>query len=194
MARQNTRETILAIAQEMLNEEGLDQVSFDGIARRLGRSKQAVLYWFPSRQDLLAAMFLPALTAEAEAVETALHETTGRAQAVKAFVKAMKVFHAGNLPRFRMMYLAPQISRAAATRQTQADVLEQIHAVTDRTYAALATKLDRAPDLARQEAVAIHAAVLGLLTMLGLADHLEDPLKHGQDRLFDALIQSFNSP
>ena len=194
MARQNTRETILSIAQEMLNDEGLDQVSFDGIARRLGRSKQAVLYWFPSRQDLLAAMFLPALTAEAETVEAALYQTSGRTEAVATFVEAMKDFHAANLPRFRMMYLAPQISRAAATRQTQGDVLDQIHAVTNRTYAALAAKLDRAPDVARQEAVAIHAAVLGLLTMLGLADHLEDPLKHGQDSLFDALIRSFNNP
>ena len=190
MARQDTRDKIIAIAQDLLADQGLEHVSFDAIAQRLGRSKQAVLYWFPSKPDLLAALFLPALTAEAHAVESALAPVSGQTDSIAAFVQALVAFHTGNLSRFRMMYLAPQLTKGSIAAPSGMTMLEQVHAITDRTYAALASRLDDDPVLARQRAVAIHAAVLGLCTMMGLASQLNDPLKHGEDRLVNALIAS----
>ena len=189
MSQASSKEQIIAIAQELLARDGLEQVSFDAIARMWGRSKQAVLYWYPTKQALLAALFLPALTAEAEAVERALLSEFSESEAIAAFVKAMCAFHLSDLPRFRMMYLAPQLTKTE-TADLGTDLLESVHLTTARTYAALAMRLDGEPEVARQRAVAIHASVLGLLLMHGLAEHLRDPLKYGVETLADALITS----
>ncbi|GKY88460.1 TetR/AcrR family transcriptional regulator [Sinisalibacter aestuarii] len=186
MSKARTSDQILQTARDILATEGLGAVSFDTIARRLGRSKQAVLYWFPTKQDLLAAMFVPWLVAEEQAATQALAGVRGRAAAIAAFVRAVAAFHFDDLDRFRMMYLVPQTLKPAAPNRQSAAVLEQVHPVTDRMYSALAAHLNGAHP--RQEAVAIHAAVLGLALLAGLAQSLRDPLKHGEAELIDALI------
>jgi AcrR family transcriptional regulator len=181
-----TRDHILAIAHALVLSQGPSAVTFDAIARRLGRTKQAVIYWFPTRRDLLAALFLPALEAEAEAVITALEGAEGRAQAIDRALRALARFHLADLDRFRMMYLAPQTSRG---RPGGAGLVDKVHPVTDRLYGVLARHLDPAdPDGARAEALALHAALLGLMTMQGLASALKDPLKHDAETLTEALV------
>lgn len=188
MPRKQTKDQILDIARDILANEGLGAVSFDAIARCLGRSKQAVLYWFPTKHDLLAALFLPWLEAEADTAIAALDLRETPAQAIGAFVRAISAFHFTDLDRFRMMYLVPQTLKPTAQPTHQRTVLEQVHPVTDRLYSAFADNLDGHPATARQHAVAIHSAVLGMVLMVGLGDSLNDPLKHGQTALVEALI------
>lgn len=188
MAKARTSDRILDIARELLSTGGLGAVSFDAIARRLGRSKQAVLYWFPTKHDLLAAMFLPWLEAEARAATAALAEASGPNRAVAAFVRAVTRFHFDNLDRFRMMYLLPQTLKPGGQGAPNPALLEKVHPVTGAMYAALAARLGDGHTAARQQAVAIHAAALGLVLMVSLADSLRDPLKHDPSDLVDALI------
>lgn len=188
MARSGTGAQILDIARDLLAEGGLGALSFDTIADRLGRSKQAVLYWYPTKPDLLAALFLPWLEEEAALAEAALRDATDAAGAIAAFVRAVAAFHLSELPRFRAMYLLPQTLTRGAADLREREVLEQVHAVTDRLYAALAAHLGPDPVAARRQAVAVHAAVLGLALISGLAEGLNDPLKHGQADLVEALI------
>ena len=114
MPHKNTSDQILETARDLLASEGLAAVSFDAIARRLGCTKQAVLYWYPSKHDLLAAMFLPWLEAEAETAIQSVSGTTRRDEAVEAFVRAIAGFHFEDLERFRMMYLLPQTLKQSA--------------------------------------------------------------------------------
>lgn len=193
MTQEKTNDQILGIARDLLATGGIGAVSFDSIARRLGRSKQAVLYWYPNKQELLAAMFLPWLEAEAEVASNAVARASGRAEAISAFVKAVAAFHLDNLDRFRMMYLLPQTIKTGSVEVRDSALLGKVHPVTDRVYGALAAFLDRDPVDARREAVAIHASVLGLLLMFGLADSLGDPLKHATQDMIDALIASLKS-
>jgi AcrR family transcriptional regulator len=187
MAVPDTRQDILDIAFDILGTQGLDALSFDAISARLGKSKQAVLYWFPAKQDLLAAMFLPSLRAEADAACAALDGPEDESEAISAFVRAVTAFHRADLSRFRMMYLAPQTIRPG-THPRADSLLKEVHPVTDRLYQALAAKLNGPPDTRRARALIIHSAVLGLVLMLALADRLDDPLKHPRDVLVDALI------
>ena len=180
MTQQNTKARIVEIAREIMVTDGVAGLSFDAIARRLGRSKQAVLYWYPSKRDLLAALFLPALEAEADVAIAALEGVTGRAAAIGGFVDAVARFHLADLERFRMMYLAPQMT---PQRQDAPSLTDEVHPVTDRLYAALARHLDGD----RAGALAVHAAVLGLVMMFALADALDDPLKHGAGDAIAAL-------
>ncbi len=44
-----TKDRIIVAAEGLLRDGGIGALSFDAIARVLGVSKQAVLYWFPPR-------------------------------------------------------------------------------------------------------------------------------------------------
>lgn len=193
MPHKNTSDQILETARDLLASEGLAAVSFDAIARRLGCTKQAVLYWYPSKHDLLAAMFLPWLEAEAETAIQSVSGTTRRDEAVEAFVRAIAGFHFEDLDRFRMMYLLPQTIKQSVEAPHGAALLDKIHPVTDRMYGALADRLDGDAKGVRREALAIHSAVLGLLLMFGLADSVRDPLKHNASEMVSALIASLRS-
>ena len=188
MSGTETSQQILSIARDILAAEGLGAVSFDAIARRLGHSKQAVLYWYPTKRDLLAAMFLPWLGAEAEAAEQAVSKATNRIEAISCFVRAVAWFHLGDLDRFRMMYLVPQTTNLKVSGRGNIVAGEEVYQVTNRLYSALADHLGGEREAAREEAVAIHSAVLGLVLMFALADALRDPLKHTETNLIDALI------
>ena len=72
MAEMKTNKKILNAAQDLLSKGGANAVSFDKVATELGITKQAVLYWFPSKSALLAAMFIDWLDTEAQAAEDAL--------------------------------------------------------------------------------------------------------------------------
>ncbi|MCT8158982.1 TetR/AcrR family transcriptional regulator [Pseudoruegeria sp. SHC-113] len=193
MPRENTKALILEVAGELLASGGISAVSFDAIATRLGRSKQAVLYWYPNKHALLGAMFLPALKAEAETATAALAHCETEAEAIAAFVSSILRFHMGDLDRFRMMYLLPQTQRHAGGEPPAGALLDEVHPVTDAMYAALAARLGGDPISARQKAFAIHSAVLGVALMFGLADSLGDPLKHGAEEAARALIESFGA-
>lgn len=52
----STRATILDVALDLFGTRGFDAVSLDEIAREVGVRKQTVLYWFPSKDDLLDAV------------------------------------------------------------------------------------------------------------------------------------------
>lgn len=193
MRATGTRETILVTARTLLGKEGPKAVSFDAIARRMGLSKQAVLYWFPSKPALLAAMFLPWLESETEAAEHALAGASTRADAVAAFVRAIAAFHLSDLDRFRMMYLALQTTGSRWHGRPNDTLASQVHPVTDRLYGALEAKLGDGRDGARAEAAAIHAAVLGMVLMIALGDTLDDPLKHSNETLTNALITALTA-
>ncbi len=59
MARyRDTRERILDVALELFTEEGYDRASLREIAERLGVTKAALYYHFPSKADILFALHL----------------------------------------------------------------------------------------------------------------------------------------
>ena len=190
MPKKKTNLEILSIAREILASEGLGAVSFDAIARRLGRTKQAVLYWYPTKHDLLAAMFLPWLEAEAEMACQAVSMSSNRTEAVSSFVRSVARFHLSDLDRFRMMYLVPQTTSAKSPDRQKLVAGDKVYPVTGRLYGALANHLGGDPESARKEAVAIHSAVLGLVMMIAFADALRDPLKHKLDDLIQSLIDA----
>jgi AcrR family transcriptional regulator len=51
-----TRQRILDTALDLFGTRGVDAVSLDEIARDVGVRKQTILYWFPSKEELVAAV------------------------------------------------------------------------------------------------------------------------------------------
>ena len=51
-----TSERILGVALQSFGTAGIDATSLDALARELGVTKQAILYWYPSKEALLDAV------------------------------------------------------------------------------------------------------------------------------------------
>ena len=180
---QDTREEILRIARDLVRAGGPQALTFGAVAKRLGKSKQAVLYWFPAKDRLLSETLLPDLAAEAGAARAALQGRHGGG-AVRAFVEAVAGFHLENLDRFRLVYLAPR-SGAERDGADGPGAPEITRAVLDD----LAACLDAPPDQARREAATIHAAVLGVILACANAEAHGEAPPADPDDLVDALAR-----
>lgn len=184
--RSDTRARILEVAAALMAVGGLEAVTFDAVAARLGVTKQAVIYWFPTKVALLSELALPGLRGEAQSAIKAAAGAPGPAQAVRAVVRAVIDFHLADLSRFRLMYLSPQIGATASAKGTAAELVTQVHPVTSEMYAAIATALGDGPT-ARETAVALHMAALGHVLMIALTEAIGDPLRHAPEVLADRL-------
>ena len=181
------QDRFLAAAQEIFAEKGLKGLTFDAVATRLGVSKQAVIHWYPTKSHLLAALVLPDLAAEADTVITACRHSDDEAP-LRAALTALVAHHLSDLERFRMLYLAPQTGIGVDFR-TDPAVAAEIHRITDTMYDAVASCIGGNREAARRKAVSLHAAVIGILTMVSLGQSIGDPLKHGALEMVESLIK-----
>jgi AcrR family transcriptional regulator len=181
----DTRRRILGVAEALMRSGGPAAVTFDRVAGRLGLTKQAVIYWFPTKSDLLAEIALPGLRAEAAAVIAAVRAAATPRDAARALVQAVTRFHLDDLDRFRLLYVAPQ---TAPQRAKAYAFVDRVHPVTGEMYGAVAAALGDGPD-ARADAVALHMAALGHVLMVALTEAIDDPLAHSPARLADRLAR-----
>lgn len=187
-SRGNTRQRILDEAKALVRSGGPAALTFDAVARRLGVSKQAVLYWFPRKEDLLVSVAIPALRDEAQAALSAMVAAPDSAAAVRGFVTAVGRFHLSDLDRFRIMYIAPQQGDRRGT-ELPSMVSDHIHALTATMYNELERHLGGSAHATerRRQAVAIHMAVLGFVMMVSLTETMGDPLLHAHGDLLNSL-------
>jgi len=80
----DTRGEILAVATELFSDQGFEATSLREIAERLGITKAALYYHFPSKDDILRALLEPMRTTVTELVERleAAHDAEEWAQAL----------------------------------------------------------------------------------------------------------------
>lgn len=77
MARtSSTRQRILDAATDLFGLRGVEAVSLDVIAAEVGVAKQTLLYWFPSKDDLVQAVLEAAVVELSVGVEAAIRATT----------------------------------------------------------------------------------------------------------------------
>jgi AcrR family transcriptional regulator len=73
--RTGTREEILERATDLFGTRGVEAVSLDQIASDVGVAKQTLLYWFPSKDDLVHQVLLAAAAELTVVVEAAIRAT-----------------------------------------------------------------------------------------------------------------------
>ncbi len=88
-AARPTRERILDAALDRFGSRGFEATSLDEIAGDVGVAKQTVLYWFPSKDELLVAVIERSADDLAVAAEAALRRAGGGFERVEAVVRAM---------------------------------------------------------------------------------------------------------
>lgn len=190
--RQIGPEAILEQSRQIISQGGIARLTFQELASRLGVTKQAIIYWFGTKQDLARALVVPVLRAEADTTIAALDGAATASDAIGRFVRALVAHHLADLGSFRLIYLAGQLE-AEPTRIMTREALDDIHTETGRMYGALerAVAADpgrRSKTSPRRVAAAVHMAAIGLVTMLALAEAADDPLAHNTEDLVDTMV------
>ena len=191
--RRVTREAILAQATTIISTQGIASLTFQKLADHLSVSKQAIIYWFPSKQELLRDLWVPAIEAEVAATVEAVARASSARTAVKRFLRSLIAHHLADLGRFRLIYTSTQLDQANEGTYDVA-VMRRINNLNSNMYGALETKLANHPAFAdagkaRRAAVSIHMAGIGLLTMVALADAIADPLAHKTTELVASMLE-----
>ncbi len=74
--RSSTRDRILDAATDLFGLRGVEAVSLDVIAGEVGVAKQTLLYWFPSKDDLVQAVLDAAVVELSVGIEAAIRATS----------------------------------------------------------------------------------------------------------------------
>jgi TetR/AcrR family transcriptional regulator len=115
--RRNTRGAILDVATDLFGLRGVDAVSLDVIAAEVGVAKQTLLYWFPSKDELVRSVLVHAVEELSFGVEAAIRaSSTDPLDRVEAVVKA--VFRQA-VKRPSLLGLAREASRLPGTTGDQ---------------------------------------------------------------------------
>ena len=131
-----TRERILDAATDMFGVRGVDAVSLDMIAADVGVAKQTLLYWFPSKDDLVQAVLVEAASELTIATEAAIRAT-------------------GDDPLDRIEAVVRAVFRPAVRRPALLGLIREVSrlspAVGDRFHAELRPLVDRAVGYLQKE-------------------------------------------
>ena len=88
--RSGTRDTILEAATDLFGARGVEAVSLDQIATEVGVAKQTLLYWFPSKDDLVEQVLAATAAELAVVVEAAIRSAPDDPlDRIEAVVKAV---------------------------------------------------------------------------------------------------------
>jgi AcrR family transcriptional regulator len=183
-----TRERILTAATDLFGTRGVDAVSLDVIAADVGVAKQTLLYWFPSKDELVEAVLRQTAAELTVAVEAAARSASDDPlERVEAVVKA--VFRPA-VRRPALLGLIREVSRLPAA---QADALSgHLQPLLDRATSYLEAEMD-AGRLRRADARLV--AALAYATVTGIATEPEalralgwDPTPAGLRRLRSELL------
>ncbi len=138
-ARTDTRARILEAATDLFGLRGVDAVSLDVIATEVGVAKQTLLYWFPSKDDLVQAVLVQAALQLGVVIEAAIRSTTDDPlDRIEAVVKA--VFRPA-VRRPAMLGLIREVSRMSPALGQRFST--ELKPLVDRAVVYLQSEMDR---------------------------------------------------
>lgn len=194
--RERSREEILDAARVLLEAQGLRGVTMDEVARAVGLTKAALYYYFPSKDALLNELHLRSLAQMSQGLHDAVQATQAGPEALRAVIRQTVQRYAASMDDFRLTFLQPQLAPDALS--AGAEQLARIRPLNDLAFAGAAQRLQdgprgRAGVNPRLMVFLAHLAALGVLTMKGLVEAFDDPLRYGDDELIDALARIFEA-
>jgi AcrR family transcriptional regulator len=193
--RERSRDEILEAARRVLLREGVAATTLELVAAEAGLSKAGLYYYFDSRDALLFELVFPSYEAHANAVQAAVEKAADGAEALRAIVrKTIKTF-AANLDDFRLAFLFGQVAGSGAVKLS-AEQLARVRPLNDLLLAGATQKLKAAgalPAEPRLMAFLAFTSALGVLTMKGMVESMNDPLAYADDQLADGLASVFDA-
>lgn len=198
--RADNLQDILAAARELALSEGPGALTLAAVAAKVGVTTPALYHYFDSKTALMRALVLSGIEAESEMlVATAEGWEGDEAGILGGLVRAMYDHYRPNLSAFRLIYMHLQV--VPASIGVDEALIARIHPHSRRMFDALQAVLERGRERGvvaagvalRTAAVTAHAAAVGLLTMMALAERHNDPLRQGDAALLESTCRILES-
>lgn len=198
--RDQSREEILAGARRVLLRDGIGAMTLDAVASEVGMSKTGLYYYFPSKDALAFELVHGVIEAQAKAVEARVEEAADGGGALRAILGGTVDSFAPRLDDFRLAFLFGQVAGAGAIRWDR-EQFARIRPLNDLLFA-------KATDVLRQEqgerpsraaveprlmAFLAYLSAIGLLTMKGMVEPMDDPLLYSDEQLVEGFARVFEA-
>lgn len=136
--RQERETLILQAAQDVLVEKGFHEMSMDEIAARVGIAKGTVYLHFPSKEDLLTALFERDISFLMNEVKTTMAvESTPRARLEAVLQLLYGEFFNKRIQTLYMIYNSAELRKLFEDRRLTGCMQESWRQLTDRVAALL---------------------------------------------------------
>ncbi|MGH9091570.1 MAG: TetR/AcrR family transcriptional regulator [Acidimicrobiales bacterium] len=157
-----TPDRILDAALASFGTRGVEATSLDALAGSLDLTKQTILYWFPSKEALLAAVIERSAAELAEALQAALAGAGPGWDRVEAVVRSVFRLAARRPELLGLVREAARLGPPAATQMTAA-----LQPLVERASSFLEAEMD-AGHMRRHDPhlllLAIYSTVIGMVT------------------------------
>lgn len=179
-----TAERIADAALAAFGTRGYEATSLDDLARELGIRKQTILYWYPSKEALLASVIDRTTGEVMERLERAVAAGGPGFGRIEAIVRAMSRLVARHPAMLGFVREVSRLGPPASTRLTHA-----IAPLVDRASFYLATEMD-AGRMRRHDPRLLLLAAYSMVT--GLATEVEVLRAFGEEPTLASLIRRRN--
>lgn len=193
--RERSRDEILEAARRVLLREGVAATTLELVAAEAGLSKAGLYYYFDSKDALLFELVFASFEAQAKAVQAAVDRAADGGEALRAIVRETINTFAANLDDFRLAFLFGQVAGSGAVKLS-AEQFARVRPLNDLLLAGATQKLNAAaapPAEPRLMAFLAFISALGVLTMKGLVESMNDPLVYTDAQLVDGLASVFEA-
>jgi AcrR family transcriptional regulator len=198
--REQSREEILEGARRVLMRSGIAATTLDAVAQEIGVTKTALYYYYPSKDSILFELVFRALETHARAVHDAVEVSQDGGQALRAIIQETVRVFAPRIDDFRLAFLQGQVAGNGALH-FDAQQFARIRPLNELWYAGatkrLAEEREKRPGRAQVEprlmAFLANLAAIGLLTMKGMVESVDDPLLYSDEQLVEGLARIFEA-
>jgi AcrR family transcriptional regulator len=198
--RDRSREEILDAARKVLFRNGVAAMTLEAVAKEAGMSKTGLYYYFPSKDTLVFELVFGVIEGHARGIHDAVEKTNDAAGALRAIIRETVHTFARRPDDFRLAFLFGQVAGAGALRWN-AEQFGRLRPLNDLVLDGAASKLReerkkrsrRATVEPRLLAFLAHLAAIGVLTMKGMVEQLDDPLLFSDVQLIEGLGHVFEA-
>jgi AcrR family transcriptional regulator len=198
--RDHTREEIMDAARRVVLERGIAGTTLEAVARAVGMSKAALYYYFPSKDALLFALVFEVIANHARTIHEAVEKTESGGAALGAIVRESFAVFSPRLDDFRLAFLHAQVAGKGTVHFDESQ-FAHVRPLNDLWFEGAAKKLrgqrrkqgSPAPVEPRLMAFLAYCAAIGVLTMKGMVESLDDPLLYSDEQLVEGLARIFEA-
>ncbi|WEK52589.1 MAG: helix-turn-helix domain containing protein [Candidatus Kaistia colombiensis] len=196
--RDQSREEILDAARRILIRGGIAALTLDAVASEVGMSKTGLYYYFRSKDALVFELVFGVIEEQAQAVEAGVGQAADGGEALRAIIERTVGAFAPRLDDFRLAFLFAQVAGTGAV-QWEGDQFDRVRPLNERMLSRAAALLQaerkdgpsRAAVEPRLMAFLAYLAAIGLLTMKGMVEAMDDPLLYSDAELVDGFARVF---
>lgn len=198
--RERSREEIIEAARRVLLRDGIAAATLEAIAQEVGLTKAAIYYYYPSKDVLLFEVVFGIFQAQSDAIHAAVESAENGGQALRAIIRETIHVFASHMDDFRLAFLHGQVAKPGTVR-VGGEQFARIRPLNDLAYGSATELLSKDWDRARGRAdveprlMAFLAgmASIGILTMKGMVESLDDPLLYSDEQLIEGLARIFEA-